>query len=64
MELDHQKFMQVEFNGISSLWEVRLDGRKQFEAETFDDAAEFAHRWCDQRQMANIFLSFNTEASA
>jgi hypothetical protein len=56
---DHQKFMLVEFNTISKLWEVRIDGWKSFETPAFSAAETFAHKWCDERPMANVFLSFN-----
>jgi hypothetical protein len=60
---DHQKFMQVEFNTFSKLWEVRVDGYKQFETAAFIAAESFAHKWCDDRPMANVFLSFNKKGA-
>ncbi len=60
MALDHQKLMRVEFNNISKLWEVRLDGFKLHELESFGAAESFAHRYCDTHSMLNIFLSFDT----
>ena len=58
--MDHRKLMVVEFNNISKLWEIRLDGFKLHELESFGTAESFAHRYCDAHSMQNIFLSFNT----
>jgi hypothetical protein len=56
---DHQRFLQVEFNTISKLWEVRVDGYKQFESKAFIAAEHVAHQWRDDRPSLDVFLSFD-----
>ena len=56
---DHQRFLRVELNTISKLWEVRVDGYKQFETKSFIAAESFAHKWRDDRPSLDVFLSFD-----
>ena len=61
--MSYERFLQVEFNGISQLWEVRVDGYKQIEMSTFGAAEAFAHRWCEARPMLEVTMSFNLKGA-
>ncbi len=61
--MDHNRFLQVELNTISKMWEVRIDGYKQIEMTTFGAAEAYAHRWCEARPMLDITMSFNLKGA-
>ena len=58
------RFLQVEFNRVTGMWEVRIDGYKQIEMTTFGAAEAYAHRWCEARPMLDIEMSFNLKGAS
>lgn len=55
----HEAFVFVARNDISGLWEIRVDGHKKIEFETFSVAEKWAHEWCDRNEHRVPFLSID-----